>query len=333
MPNKLVAFGEALLRYSPPGREMLFQTPRLDVWVAGAEANVATALARLGHEVELVSAVPPNPLGDAVVHQLRGHGVSTRNLLRLPGRMGVYYAATGTGRRPTEITYDRAGSSFAMAEPGSWDWPAIFAGASHFHLSGITPALGPNGVAAALAAVEAAVAAELTISFDGNFRASLWQAWDGKPASTLRRLVEHADILFGNHRDVALMLESDLEARADRAAAAAFAAFPRLRIMAGTTREVIDVDHHRISGRIDTPAGCFQTEEVAITSIVDRIGAGDAYAAGVLHRLLSDPDDIENAARDGLALAALKHSMPGDACLARPSDLTAFWENSLDVKR
>ena len=333
MPTKLVAFGEVLLRYSAPGREMLLQTPRLEVVVGGAEANVATALARLGHDVELVSAVPSNPLGDATVHELRGQGIATGNLIRSPGRMGIYYVATGAGRRPTEITYDRAGSSFATADSSSWDWSTILGRASHFHLSGITPALGPKGVENARAAIEAARNAGLIVSFDGNFRASLWALWDGKPAEILRSLVEQADILFGNHRDIALMLGQDFESSPERAAAAAFAAFPRLQVMAGTIRNLVDVSHHELSGRIDTRDGCVQTDPIAVTNIVDRIGAGDAFAAGVLHRWMQEPDAIETAARDGLALAVLKHSMPGDACLIRPRDLASFWDNSLEVQR
>jgi 2-dehydro-3-deoxygluconokinase len=141
--GKFLAFGEIMLRLSPPGRELLMQTAKLDVWVAGAEANVATALARLGHDVGLVSAVPDNDLGRAAVATLRGHGVDTAAIQLTGERMGLYYVTSGAGMRATEVIYDRAHSSFAEAPVEAWDWSALLAGVDRLHLSGITPALGP----------------------------------------------------------------------------------------------------------------------------------------------------------------------------------------------
>ncbi|MEI9899129.1 MAG: PfkB family carbohydrate kinase [Hyphomicrobium sp.] len=155
----LVCFGELLLRLSSPRRELLLQSPALEVCVGGAEANVAVGLASLGHKVRLVSAVPDNALGRAAVAAVRGHGVDTSAVQVLPGRMGLYFLAPGAGLRASEIVYDRAGSSFASALADAFDWPALLAGATRLHLSGITPALGPASAAAAIAAAEAASAA------------------------------------------------------------------------------------------------------------------------------------------------------------------------------
>ncbi len=334
--GKFLAFGEIMLRLSPPGRELILQTPRFDVWVAGAEANVATALARLGHDVGFVSAVPANDLGDNAVSILRGHGIDTSAIQRRGERMGLYFVTSGAGMRATEVIYDRAHSSFADAPADAWDWDTLLTGVDRLHLSGITPALGPVPAQAAIAAAEAAAARGIAVSFDGNWRGKLWERWDGKPREILSAIVRHADLMFGNHRDIALLLDKpfsgDGEDRRREAADAAFASFPTLQTIASTARHVEDADRHLLSARIDTRDGHAQSEEIALAGIVDRIGAGDAFAAGVLHALRSR-GSIDDAARTGLALTALKHSLPGDASLFRQADIDAFLEGGLDVRR
>lgn len=335
--GKFLAFGEIMLRLSPPGRELLLQTPRLDVWVAGAEANVVTQLARLGHHAGLASLVPDNDLGRAALTTLRGHGVDVSTVALGGERMGLYFVTSGAGMRATEVIYDRAWSAFAEAPADAWNWDALLDGVDRLHLSGITPALGPVPAASAVAAAEAASARGIPVSFDGNWRGKLWERWDSDPRAILNRIVPHADIMFGNHRDIALLLgrsdfSSDGELRRREAAEAAFAAFPRLQLIASTARHVEHVDLHRLAARIDTRAGAAQTEEVVLAGIVDRIGGGDAFAAGVLHALRSGGTP-EDAARTGLALAALKHSLPGDAALFRQADLDAYLAGGLDVRR
>ena len=336
MPADTIVFGEILLRLSAPGHELLLQSGRLDVHVGGAEANVAVALAALGHSVRMASVVPDNPLGRAAVSFLRGRGVDCSGVAQRDGRMGLYFLTPGAGLRASEVVYDRAGSSFALARSGDFDWPALFAGAKRLHLSGITPALGPRSAEAALAAAQAAKAAGLAISFDCNYRARLWQGWDSDPRAVLTRLVAAADILFGNHRDVALLLGRDFggdgPGRRREAALAAFAAFPNLRVIASTARDAEDSGRHRLAARIDTPDAAHQTEEVIVSGIVDRIGAGDAFAAGVLDGLIAG-DDLSQTVHRGLALSCLKHSLPGDASLFRRADIDAFLEGGMDVRR
>lgn len=334
--SRFLAFGEIMLRLSPPGRELLLQTPKLDVWVAGAEANVATALARLGHEVGFVSAVPDNDLGRSAVASLRGHGIDTSGIQLRGDRMGLYFVTSGAGMRATEVIYDRAYSAFADMAAKDWDWGALLAGVDRLHLSGITPALGPVPAEAALAAAQAASARGIAVSFDGNYRAKLWERWDSNPRAILHDLVSHADLMFGNHRDIALLLAREFagegEDRRREATEVAFAAFPKLQTIASTARHVEHVDLHRLSARIDTREAHAQTDEVVLAGIVDRIGGGDAFAAGVLHALRSG-GSIEDAARTGLALAALKHSLPGDASLFRQADIDAYLAGGLDVRR
>jgi 2-dehydro-3-deoxygluconokinase len=332
--GRFVAFGELLIRLSAPGRQLLKQARSLDLHVGGAEANVAIGLASLGHDAAVVSAAPDNALGDAAVSALRAAGVDASGVQRRDGRMGLYFLSPGAGLRSSEIIYDRAGSSFALAPPDAFDWPALLKGARRLHLSGITPALGRSSADAALRAAAEAEAAGVPVSFDGNYRARLWEAWDSDPRAVLAALVSRADILFGNHRDISLLLGREFGGegpeRRREAAEAAFAAFPRLRLIASTARHTVDADHHRISARIDARDAAAQTEEAPVTGIVDRIGAGDAFAAGVLHGLSGG---IEQAARTGLALAALKHSLPGDASLFAQRDIDAFIEGGLDVRR
>jgi 2-dehydro-3-deoxygluconokinase len=334
--GRIVCFGEALLRLAAPGRELLLQSGRLDVHVGGAEANVAVALACLGHEVAMVGALPDNPLGRAARGFLRAHGVDTGGVRESAGRMGLYFLAPGAGLRASEVIYDREGSAFVSACAQGFDWPRLLDGAGLLHLSGITPALGPQAAAAALAAAETANALGVPVAFDGNYRARLWDAWDSDPRGILTRLVATADILFGNYRDIGLLLDTafsgDGPQRRRAAAEAAFAHFERLRIIASTARHVDDADRHRIAARSDTREDCVQTDEIVVAGIVDRIGGGDAFAAGVLHGLTNGAA-LADMVHGGLALACLKHTLPGDAALFREADLDAFRAGVADVRR
>jgi len=332
----IACFGELLLRYGAPGRELLLQSPRLEVHVGGAEANVAVGLASLGHAPRMISRVPDDPLGRSALHHLRAHGVDTQRVAIAPGRMGIYYLAQGAGLRSSEILYDRAFSSFAGATAAGYDWEALLDGVGLLHLSGITPALGSEPAAVALAAVAAAKSLGILVSFDGNYRAQLWARWDGSPRAILTGIVAQADILFGNHRDISLLLNKDFGGAGPRrrreAAEAMFAAFPGLKIIASTARRVEDSDRHRISARLDTPSGAIQTDEIALSGIVDRLGTGDAFAAGILHGLCKGLDP-EATVRAGHALACLKHSLPGDASLFGEADIAAFSDQSFDIRR
>ena len=332
--GRFVAFGELLIRLSAPGKMLLKQAHSLDLHVGGAEANVAIGLSSLGHETAMVSAVPDNALGEMACASLAAAGVDVRSVQRRPGRMGLYFLSPGAGLRSSEIVYDRAGSSFAAAPADGFDWPALLSEAGRLHLSGITPALGPASAQVAIRAAKAAEQAGVPISFDGNYRAKLWETWDSDPRAILTELVARADILFGNHRDISLLLGRQFggegpERRRD-AAESAFAKFPKLHLIASTARHTVDADLHRISARVDSRDGAVQTEEVAVSGIIDRIGAGDAFAAGVLH---GRGGGIEQAARYGLALTCLKHSLPGDASRFGQADLDAFLEGGFDVRR
>jgi len=338
MTKTVVCFGELLLRLGAPGREFLLQSPRLDVHFGGAEANVAVSLARLGHKVAMASIVPDNALGHACTGELRRHGVDTAAVLTGPGRMGLYFLVSGAIHRPGEVLYDRAHSAFALAAADAMDWDLALADADHLHLSGVTPALGPVPAQAALRAAKAARARGLRVSFDSNYRSKLWEAWDSDPAAILAGLIDCADIVFADHRDIEVVLGRRFEsAPAEQlpvlAAQAALEAFPRLERIATTQRVQRNVDHHELAAVMVTRKGVTTAPAQGIAPIVDRIGAGDAFAAGILHGLRTGMGD-DDTLRFGLAAACLKHSIPGDFNLAAAADVAALVaERGFDVRR
>lgn len=337
--GKIVCFGELLLRLGAPGRQVLLQSPVLDVHIGGAEANVAVSLARFGHDARMVGLVADNALGEAALGELRRYRVDTCAVQQAAGRMGLYFLTPGAIQRPSEVLYDRADSAFARDGGGVHDWPVLLAGADWLHVSGVTPALGHRATDGVLTAVKAARAAGVKVSFDGNFRPKLWEAWGGDAPSILRGLMAEADILFASHRDLQVVLGLDFpqatpQERFAAGAAAAFKAFPHLRQMAATVRVQRSVDHHSLSGITALRDGqLLTTPSYEVSPIVDRIGTGDAFAAGVLHGGLVGMDSADGL-HFGVAAACLKHSLPGDFNLVGAADVQAFLgDNSLDVKR
>jgi 2-dehydro-3-deoxygluconokinase len=336
--SRIVFFGEMLMRLTPPGNELPMQSPRFDVHFGGAEANVAASLAILGHDSVMISALPDNVLGHACSGELRRHGVDTTRLRYAEGRMGLYFLSPGAMHRPSEVLYDRVDSVFARTPADAYDWPYLLAGAQWLHLSGINLALGETTAQAALAAVHAARAAGISISFDCNYRSKLWGPRAAQAPMLLREVVTEADLIFGSDRDIALILGMDFpytntSDRFRAAASAAFAAWPRLRRLAATERHHRNVDDQDIFGLMATHDRMLTTAAHTLTGIVDRIGGGDAFAAGLLHGLFRNMAD-DDALDFAIAAACLKHSIPGDVNLLREADMLAFLsQNGFEVKR
>lgn len=334
--KRFLAFGELLLRLSSQRGELLSSSRCLDVDVGGSEANVAAALAMVGHCCGLISAVPDSALGDAAVTAVRSRGVDCQHVLRGRGRMGLYWLERGAGKRPADVIYDREHSAFATMDPAVWAWDQILLGAERLHLSGITPALGSTTTVMIRQAIVAARKLNVPISFDGNYRAQLWAARGGVAVESLVELASSADILFGNHRDISLFLGTPLagDTIEDRRAAseAAFAAFPRLRLIASTKRFTHHADRHSLSVRVDTRLAGYETEETSIPDVVDRIGSGDAFAAGILH---ADRHglSVEEIAASGLAFGVLKHTVKGDMMSISHRHLSRPLSDSMDVNR
>lgn len=331
-----------LLRLSPNQNELLLQSPALTVRPGGAEANVAVSLAQFGVPTRMATVLPDNALGRAARDAVRQHGVDTAPIVFTPGRMGLYFLTPGAVRRPSEVLYDRAGSAFVEQVNKVFDWDRLLDGVEWLHASGVTPATGPNGSAAAVALIDAAVRKGVKVSYDGNFRGKLWEQWDGDPHATLGRMLAGATIAFADDRDFALVLKTTFDSpdpgeRRRRAAAAAFAAFPRLERIACTQRVQDSVTDHALSAVMLTRDGDNVIETLApalhMTGVVDRVGGGDAFAAGVLFGLWSGWPD-QQALDFGLAAAGLKHSIPGDFNLVSAEDVhAAMGDGGFDIRR
>ncbi len=329
--GRIVTFGEVMVRLAPPGYQRFAQAVpgRLEVTLAGAEVNVAASLARLGRGTAFVTALPPHPIADAVVAQLRGLGVDTRHIVRTPqGRLGLFFFEKGINQRPAEVIYDREGSAVSLLPPDRYDWDAIFAGAGWFHLSGISPAISRNASAVALEAVRQASARGLRISFDMNFRSKLWQ-WEPGTASralaarTARGLMPLVHVFIGGPDDVVLLTDTSVEGGAHAPAARHLAAqYPGLTHVAMTVREAISSSHHRLGGLL-LDVGSDQTfyapqqqghlKPYDIPHVVDRLGGGDAFAAGLIFSLTTPEPTAPQAAVDfAVAASCLAHSTEGD---------------------
>jgi 2-dehydro-3-deoxygluconokinase len=329
---KVATFGEIMLRLSPPGKELLFQSPRLEATFGGGEANVAVSLAILGHRSRWISVVPANPVGEAALRELRRYGVDVGAVVRGGRRLGVYFAEIGANERPSQVIYDREGSGIAEAKPGDIDWPRALDGMDRLHVTGITPALSASAAALTLEAVKAARAKRMTVSLDLNYRAKLWKY--GRPApEVMRELAAQADLIVGNEEDcqkalgigaAADVTSGKLDVKAYEAlTAAVLTAFPNAARVAVTLRESLSADWNRWSAVMRTAKGFLAGPTYEIRSIVDRIGAGDAFAAGLIHGLASFESDGE-ALDFAVAAAALKHSIPGDFNLSTEKDITAL---------
>jgi 2-dehydro-3-deoxygluconokinase len=347
-PGPVVCFGEVLLRLSTPRGELLAQARRLGVDVGGAEANVAVALAHLGHAAAMVTTLPDQALGRHARDVLRSHGVDTAAIGFATGRMGLYFLEPGAVQRPSDIIYDRNGSAFALRAPASYDWDTLLAGAGWLHMSGITAAVSAGATEAVFSALASAHRLGGPVSFDGNYRASLWAARGEDGVAVLSAILAGADLAFIDQRDVALLLgEPELAADvADTGAApreaamrAAFGAWPRLKAIACTTRAQLDVDHHRLSAhwyhRDDADAtrhGALDCPATELRGIVDRIGTGDAFAAGILHGVLRGWPEWQCLAF-ALAAACSKHSVAGDMHPLSEARIIATMEGTFDVRR
>ena len=326
----VATFGEIMLRLSPPGKELLFQSPRLEAVFGGGEANVAVSLAVLGHRSRWISVIPANPVGEAALRELRRYGVDTGFVVRGGRRLGLYFAETGANARPSQVIYDRDGSGIAEARPGDIDWKAALAGMDAFHVTGITPALSASAADLALEAVRAARAAKLSVSVDLNYRSKLWTY--GRPASeVMRELVKHADLLVGNEEDCPKALGIGAAASGGRLepklyeelTAAVMSEFPNLGRVAVTLRESHSADWNGWSAVLRSRSGFLAGPAHDIRSVVDRIGTGDAFAAGLIHGLAVFKTDAE-ALAFAVAASALKHSIAGDFNLAGEKDILAL---------
>lgn len=329
-----------MTRLSPPGAMRFAQAMpgSMEVTFAGAEVNVAVALAQLGAPAAFVTALPRHQVADAVVSHLQGLGVDTSGIVRSgEGRLGLFFLEQGSGPRPARVIYDRAGSSVSILPASTYDWDAVFAGASWFHLSGITPAISANAATVAEHAVHFAAARGIPVSLDVNFRHALWQWEPGTAprdlaARTLQRLMPSVTLLFAGPDDIAILTGQAVAPDSpDRGASAIAARWPQVTRVACTLRESLSACHHRLGGILwesaaespfFAPAPLDATRRYELHPIVDRLGGGDAFAAGLIFALTTPGlEKPEVAVTFATAASCLAHTIPGDFARLRRDEV------------
>jgi 2-dehydro-3-deoxygluconokinase len=322
MTKKVVAFGEIMLRLAPPGFQRLTQARSFDVIYGGGEANVAVSLANFDVPVDYVTRLPKNDIGDACVQFIRQYGVGTSKIVWGGDRLGIYYLETGAAQRGSKIIYDRANSSLATIEPGEVDWQTAFADAEWFHWTGITPAISKGAAGVCLEAVQAAREMGLTISCDLNYRANLWK-WGKKASDVMPDLVALCDVAIGNEEDAERVFgikaggvdvtAGKVEAEGYRFVCEELAKrFPRLRTIGITLRGSISASHNTWSGVLWDAGTMYMARQYDISHIVDRVGGGDAFAAGLIYGLRMYGANCQKALEFAVAASCLKHSILGD---------------------
>ena len=328
-----VTLGEIMLRLRSPERYALLQVPALEATFGGGEANVAVSLCHLGLNARFVSAIPANPVGDSCVGELRRHGVDTSLIARKGDRLGIYFLETGADQRPSKVVYDRGHSAISEAKPGDFDWDAVFSGARWFHITGITPAISAEGAVLSRTAITEAKKRGLTVSIDLNYRNKLWKYGKSAP-EVMADLARSCDVIIANEEDCQKCLGISLESVEVRSGTLpleqyrdlserVLKAYPDARAVAITLRESLSADHNFWSGILNNRAGFFHSKRYEILNIVDRVGTGDAFAAGLIFGLQTGLD-AQKALEFAVAAGCLKHSISGDFNLVSKAEVEAL---------
>ena len=330
--KRYIAFGEIMLRLKPPGFERFLQSPKFEATFGGGEANVAVALARFGLNVAYVSVIPDNAIGDSCIREIRKHGIDTSFIIRNGERLGIYFIETGVAQRPSKVIYDRSHSSIAEAGRGDIDWEEVFQGASWFHITGITPALSSSAAELTLEALKKAKQKGLTISCDLNFRKKLWNY--GRPApEVMGELMNYVDIAIGNEEDCQKSLGVKVEVNVEsgkleiekyrKLTNSLLERYPNLQKIGITLRESHSASYNGWSAVLNTRADFITSRKYEIHDIVDRVGSGDVFSAGLIYGLTNLKDD-EQALRFAVAASCLMHSIPGDLPLLTVDEVMAL---------
>jgi 2-dehydro-3-deoxygluconokinase len=311
-----------MLRLSPPGFQRFVQARSFDVIYGGGEANVAVSAANFGLDVDYVTRLPANDLGDACVMFLRQYGVNTHKIVRGGDRLGIYFLEFGAMQRPSKVIYDRAHSAIATCQRDMIDWQAVFADADWFHWTGITPAISENLADVCLDAVQTAHEMGLTVSCDLNYRSKLWK-WGKQPRDVMPGLVKYCDVAIGNEEDAGKSLgihapDTDVtsgvvDAEKYRSVCEEMVRqYPNLKTVAITLRGSISASHNTWSATLWHAGEIYTAPTYDITHIVDRVGGGDSFMGGLIYGLNTYTDDPQSALNFAVAASCLKHSIVGD---------------------
>jgi 2-dehydro-3-deoxygluconokinase len=327
----MVGFGELMMRLNPPGHERIVQADEFEVRYTGAEANVAVMLAGFGMATYAVSRVPANELGQACVNFVRRFGVNTDFVARGGDHLGIMYLETGAAQRSSKVIYDRDHTSIRDARPTEYDWNAILEGADWLHFSGTAPALGPKVQTVLLGGLKAARARGVTVSCDLNYRAKLWSPEEAQRVMT--GIMEYVDVLIGNEEDAAKVfgvraegsdvIRGDLQVESYKRVAEQLAYTFGLRYVGTTLRRSVSASINGWAGLLYDGKEHHLSRSYEINPIVDRVGGGDSFTAGLIYGLLSGMDEqacVEFAA----AASCLKHSIPGDFNLISLAEVEAL---------
>jgi 2-dehydro-3-deoxygluconokinase len=328
MSKEIIVFGEVLLRLSPPNYSKIFKSKSFEVHYGGAEANVGGSLALMGRNVNLVSAFPENELGASAQSEMLSYGMKT-SIVKQGNRIGTYYYEQGASDRPGKVLYDRDTSSFSLLKKGNIDWRAIFKNAQWFHWSGITPALSQDLADVCEEALLVASEMGLIISADLNYRPSLWK-YGKKANEVMPSLIKHCDILLGGIDDSenCLRIKTIVDESFESVYEKWQRHFPKLKTIASTLRFNANASSNSIAAVLWQNKKTYHSTKYNITHIIDRIGAGDAFMAGLIYGLLTWPDDLNKTVEYAIAASCLKHSIAGDINLATINDITSLMEGA-----
>jgi len=331
--KKYITFGEIMLRLKPLNRERFFQSPLLEATFGGGEANVAVGLARFGLNVAYVSVIPNNPIGDACLGELRRQGVDTTFIVRKGDRLGIYFLEAGANQRPSKVIYDRSHSAIAEAKPGDINWDRIFDGATWFHITGITPAISLSASELSLEAVKKAREKGITVSCDLNFRKKLWKYGKFAP-EVMGELVKYIDIIIGNEEDCqkSLGIKVDVDVESGRLQAEEYKEltrkvlylYPNIKKIAITLRESYSANYNGWSAVLNNREEFLISKKYEIHNIVDRVGAGDTFAAGLIYGF-NKLDNDKKALEFAVAASCLIHSISGDLPLLSVEEVNSLY--------
>ena len=317
---KVLTFGEIMLRLRAPGHEMFFQSNVMEATFGGGEANVALSLAHFGTDTEFFTILPDNVIADSCIGELRRYGVGTGKIQRGEGRMGIYFLQNGANQLPSKTIYDRSGSAMSLAKPGSVNWDEVLDGADWFHISGITPAISDTARQLTMESVKAAKAKGITVSCDLNFRKMLWKYGVSAP-EVMTELIKYADIAIANEEDVqkSLGIAVDVDVESGELNREKYKVlsdkvlemYPNLKLIAITLRESHGADYNSWSACMNDREKFYTAKKYEIRDIVDRVGGGDAFSAGLIYGL-DKYDNHQKALDFAVAASCLKHSVMGD---------------------